>query len=123
MSERTELLRARIRKWAKDKSVERVERPSNPLRARSLGYKAKKGYIVVRVRLKRGKRIRPAPRMGRKPGKNVKRVPPGQPLSAIAARRAARNFSNMVIVNTFLAAQDGVNSYFEVILREKALVR
>jgi large subunit ribosomal protein L15e len=121
LSGRSELLRARIRKWADEKSVSRAGRPTNPLRARTLGYKAKKGYIVVRVRLKRGKRVRPAPNMGRKPGKNVKRVPPGQPLSAIAEGRAARLYSNMRVVNSYLAGQDGVNSYFEVILREKAL--
>src|SRR3989344_2618508 len=53
------LLKNRIIEWRGSESVERVENPLNLFRARSLGYKAKKGYLIVRVRLLRGGRQRP----------------------------------------------------------------
>ena len=45
--------------WRNGGSVERVEYPTRLDRARSLGYKAKNGYIVVRSRVRRGGSNRP----------------------------------------------------------------
>ena len=55
------LLRERMILWRKDGAITKVEKPLRIDRARSLGYKAKKGVIVVRVKIKRGghKRSRP----------------------------------------------------------------
>ena len=39
--------------------VHRVNKPSRPDKARRLGYKAKDGYVVYRVRVRRGGRKRP----------------------------------------------------------------
>lgn len=114
--ERPEHLRVRIRNWAKKKVIMRAEDPTNSARARTLGYKATKDYAIVRVRVKRGNRVRPAPRMGRKPGKNVKRVSPGFPLSRIAEMRAAKTHTNMRVLGSYLAGKDGVNAYYEVVL-------
>lgn len=116
MAERPEFLRARQRSWGKQKVIARAANPSNPPRARSLGYKASKDFIIVRVRVKRGNRVRPAPRMGRKPGKNVKRVSPGFPLSRIAEMRAAKTHKNMRVVGSYLAGKGGVNAYYEVVM-------
>ena len=48
--------RERMIDWRKGNSIERLEHPTRLDRARSLGYKAKLGYIVVRSRV-RGVRI------------------------------------------------------------------
>ncbi len=117
--ERPEHLRLRIRNWAKKTVIARAEKPTITARARALGYKATKDYAVVRIRVKRGNRVRPAPRMGRKPGKNVKRVSPGFPLSRIAEMRAAKTHTNMRVIGCYLAGKDGVNAYYEVILKVK----
>lgn len=42
--------------------IHRASRPSRPDKARRLGYKAKQGYVVYRVRVRRGGRKRPAPK-------------------------------------------------------------
>ena len=42
--------------------IHRASRPSRPDKARRLGYKAKQGYVIYRVRVRRGGRKKPAPK-------------------------------------------------------------
>ena len=73
----TEIIRKRLPLWRSQPVVTRIERPTRIDRARTLGYKAKQGYIVVRTRIRRGGRRKPRPKMGRKPKKmGVKRFTP-----------------------------------------------
>lgn len=44
--------------------IHRASRPSRPDKARRLGYKAKQGYVVYRVRVRRGNRKKPVPKGG-----------------------------------------------------------
>ncbi len=115
---RSPLLRARLVKWRKTPPVVRVEKPLNPLRARSLGYKAKRGYVVVRVRVAKGKRRRRRPDLGRKPGKNRKTQPPGLSLRRLAEQRAAKRYP-LVLVNSYYVGEDGQFKYYEVIFRDE----
>src|SRR3989339_1224167 len=85
----------KVRTWLKEPSINRVDRPSNLPRARRLGYKAKKGYVVVRVKIGKGRRARPKPMGGRKPKSNYRFVPPGQSHQRIAEQRVARIYRNM----------------------------
>ena len=50
----TSPLKQRLIQWRREENFSRVERPLRIDRARSLGYKAKQGYIVVRARVRRG---------------------------------------------------------------------
>lgn len=52
------LLRVRCWQFRQLKSVHRASRPTRPDKARRLGYKAKQGYVVYRVRVRRGGRKR-----------------------------------------------------------------
>lgn len=121
--ERPQALREKIAKWRRTPVVVRVERPSNPLRARSLGYKAKRGYVVARVRIAKGKRRRKRPDLGRKPGKNRKTEPPGRSLQTLAENRAARRFPNLTPINTYFVAEDGQHKFFEVILKDPIFLK
>ena len=47
-------LRERIVKWRKQNAIVRIEKPSRIQRARRLGYKAKQGIVVVRMRVGTG---------------------------------------------------------------------
>ena len=60
------VLRARMIEWRRGNAMVRVEKPLRLDRARSLGYKAKKGVSVVRIRLKRGGHKRPRPNKARR---------------------------------------------------------
>ena len=47
-------LRKRAILWRKQNAATRVDRPSRLLRARRLGYKAKQGIVVIRMRVGAG---------------------------------------------------------------------
>ena len=94
-----------------------MEGPTNPIRARELGYKASKQYCVAVVRIRRGRHVRRQPDLGRKPGRNRKRVEPGRALMWYATNRAARKFTNLTPINAYWVGEDGVYKYFEVIFR------
>jgi ribosomal protein L15E len=53
------LLRVRCWEFRQLPSLCRVTRPSRPDKARRLGYKAKQGFVIYRVRVRRGGRKRP----------------------------------------------------------------
>merc|ERR1712227_853852 len=52
---------ARLRNWEFRQlpAVHRCSRPTRPDKARKVGYKAKQGYLIYRVRIRRGGRKRP----------------------------------------------------------------
>ena len=115
---RSQDYKERLRKWRQGKTVERAASPTNPIRARTLGYKAKKEYMIVRVRIKRGKRSRKKADLGRKPAKNRKFINPGRSLQFYAEDKAMRRFNNLKIVNSYHVAEDGEAHYFEVIMKD-----
>lgn len=53
------LLRIRCWEYRNSKAITRCSRPTRPEKARALGYKAKQGFVVYRVRVRRGNRKRP----------------------------------------------------------------
>ncbi|MFA5108085.1 MAG: 50S ribosomal protein L15e [Candidatus Micrarchaeia archaeon] len=118
-NERAAIYRARLAKWRSEDAIVPVEKPINLARARTLGYKAKQGYIVVRVRMARGQRKRPMPRGGRKPGKNIMYLAPGMSLKRQAEQRAARKYRNMEVLNSYWIGEDGQKKYFEILLVDR----
>ena len=116
---RDENYKNRLIKWRKEPSIVRLERPTNIARARVLGYKAKQGYIVVRVKVKKGRRKRPKPDGGRKPAKNILFVSPKISKRLQAEQRAARKYRNMEVLNSYWVGEDGQKVYYEVILVDR----
>lgn len=103
--------------WRKEDVVTRIKHPTNTKRARSLGYKAKQGYVVVRTRIRKGARHRPKPMKGRKPGKIGRvRYTPRQSLQSVAEKRVARKFPNLEVLNSYYVGEDGTQTFYEVIL-------
>ena len=51
-------LRELMIEWRAQEAVIKVEKPLRLDKARSLGYKAKKGYVIARIRVLRGGRKR-----------------------------------------------------------------
>ena len=45
------LIRERLIKWRKETAISRIEHPSNLIRAKELGYRAKPGFVLVRIRI------------------------------------------------------------------------
>merc|ERR1711998_320023 len=55
------LLRVRCWELRQLPRIVRASKPSRPDKARRVGYKAKQGFVVYRVRIRRGGRKRPVP--------------------------------------------------------------
>lgn len=118
LGEREKLQNERLIVWRKQRTVERVDGPIKPARARSLGYKAKPGFVVARVRIRKGGRHRRLyGRRGRKPSKSgLTKYTQGKSHQWIAEERAAKRFVNLQVLNSYLAGEDGREKWFEVIL-------
>ncbi|MCX6666436.1 MAG: 50S ribosomal protein L15e [Euryarchaeota archaeon] len=107
----------RLIQWRQEDNFTRVERPVRIDRARSLGYKAKQGYIVVRAHVRRGGLRKPKIKGGRKPSqKGISKITMGKSTQRIAEERTAKRFPNMEVLNSYWVGADGKYHYYEVIL-------
>ena len=112
-----EIMRQRLVQWRKEETVTRVERPLRLDRARKLGYKAKQGFVIARVKVRRGNSRKLRPVSGRRPKRmGVKKFKPAKSLRLIAEERAARKFPNTNVLNSYWVGEDGRSKWFEVIL-------
>lgn len=112
-----ELMKKRIIEWRRQPVVVRIEKPTRLDRARALGYKAKQGFVVVRVRVRKGGRRKERPNKGRRPKRmGVYGFAPAKSLRLIAEERAARKYPNLEVLNSYYVGEDGQYKWFEVIL-------
>jgi len=112
-----ELMWQRVIDWRRQPAILRVERPTRLDRARKLGYKAKQGFVVLRVRVRRGGFRRVRPKAGRRPKRlGVAKLKLAKSLRLIAEERAARKFPNMEVLNSYWVWEDGRSKWFEVIM-------
>jgi large subunit ribosomal protein L15e len=113
------ILRQRMIEWRKGDSIVRVEKPLRIDRARSLGYKAKKGVTVVRVRVRRGGHKRTRPNKARRTKRLHIRKNLRMNYKEIAEQRVARKFNNMEVLNSYHIGKDGMHYFYEVILVDR----
>ena len=107
----------RLIQWRQEDNFLRVERPLRIDRARSLGYKAKQGYIVVRARVRRGTLRKHKIKGGRKPAaKGIVKITAKKSTQRIAEERTGKRFPNMEVLNSYWVGADGFHHYYEVIL-------
>ena len=115
------LLRERMIEWRKCGVITKVEKPLRLDRARSLGYKAKKGVTVVRVKIKRGGHKRSRPNKARRTKRLHIRKNLRMNYKEIAETRVARKYDNMEVLGSYEIGKDGMNYFFEVILVDRAM--
>ncbi len=112
-----ELLGEKMIAWRAGNSIERVEKPLRLDRARALGYKAKKGFVMLRVRVKRGGRKRERQGVkGRVSRKQTYRKTLKMSYQWVAEIRAARKYRNLEVLNSYSIGKDGKHYYFEIIM-------
>ena len=114
------VMRQRLVQWRKEPAVTRIEYATRLDRARSLGYKAKQGFILVRVRLPRGGRQREQIRAGRKSRSSGRRKIVNLSYQTVAEQRANKQYVNCEVLNSYYVAQDGIYDWFEVILVDRS---
>ncbi|KAI5698882.1 60S ribosomal protein L15 [Diaphorina citri] len=111
----------RIRVWQYRQltTLHRAPRPTRPDKARRMGYRAKQGYVIFRIRVRRGGRKRPVPKgatYGKPRTHGVNQLKPTRKLQAVAEERVGRRCGNLRVLNSYWVAQDSTYKYFEVIL-------
>lgn len=112
-------LRAKAIEWRKQNALVRVTRPSRIQKARRLGYKAKQGIVVVRMRVGRGNMRKKRPVAGRRPKHlGVLRIKPALSMQKVAERRVLERFPNMKLLGSYYLHQDGMYLWYEVILAD-----
>ena len=116
-----DLTTQRMIDWRKQDTIVRIVRPTRLDRARSLGYRAKQGIILARVRVNRGGRQRPRPtKAGRRSRRQTSRKIVGISYQQIAEQRANKKFINCEVLNSYFVAKDGKHYWYEIILIDRA---
>lgn len=112
-----EELKSKAIRWRSEQAIHRIERPSRLDKARSLGYKAKQGIIMVRARVGRGGMRKQRPVAGRRPKHlGVVHIKQGVSMQSVAERRVLRRYPNMESLGSYYLHKDGRYLWYEVIL-------
>ena len=114
-------LKSKAISWRAESTINRIERPSRLDRARRLGYKAKQGIVVVRVRVGRGGMRKQRPVSGRRPKHiGVVHIKQGISMRKVAERRVNEKYPNLEVLGSYFLHKDGTNIWYEVILADPA---
>ena len=112
-------LRSRVIGWRKQNAITRIDRPSRIERARRLGYKAKQGIVVIRMRVGTGGMRKQRPTGGRRPKHlGVTRIKADDDMKTVAERRVLERYPNMKLLGSYYIYKDGKHYWFEVILAD-----
>ncbi|KAK9811451.1 hypothetical protein WJX72_004104 [[Myrmecia] bisecta] len=113
------LLRVRCWEYRQLPGILRLTGPSRPDKARRLGYKAKQGYVIYRVRVRRGGRKKPVHKgivYGKPVNQGITQLKPTRNLKNLAEERAGRKLGGLRVLNSYWVNQDSTYKYYEVIL-------
>lgn len=111
------LVKEKLISWRKEPVVLRIDKPTRLDRAHALGYKAKQGFVLTRIRIGKGTSKREKFAGGRKPlHAGMTSITPKMNLQHIAEMRVARKFPNLEVLNSYYLAEDGKSKWFEIIL-------
>jgi large subunit ribosomal protein L15e len=113
-------IKQNLRAWQyrQGKKVQKVARPTRTDKAHKLGYKAKQGYTVFRVAVRRGGRKRPNGKgivYGKPKNQGINQLKFARNLRSVAEERVGRHAMNMRVLNSYWINQDATYKYFEVI--------
>ena len=111
----------RIRSWEYRQLpvIHRCTRPSRIEKARKMGYKRKQGYVIYRIRIRRGGRKKPVSKgivYGKPINQGVTQLKPGRSHRAVAEERVGKRCKNLRVLNSYWVGQDGAYKFYEVIL-------
>ncbi len=108
-----------LAEWRKTNTVTRVSRPHNLSRARSLGYRAKQGILVTRVRVLRGGRKRELIKKGRRSKTRRMLKILDMNYQTVCEQRAQKKFQNCEVLNSYYLNKDGKHIWYDVILVDR----
>merc|ERR1712022_82666 len=112
------LQRTRAWEFRQMPTVHRATRPTRPDKARRLGYKAKQGICIYRVRVRRGGRKKPYENginYGKPTNAGIKQIKWRRNLRSKAEERVGRKCGNLRVLNSYWVNNDATFKYYEVI--------
>ena len=117
------ILRVRTWEYRQHKAIHRASQPSRPDKARKLGYKAKQGYVIWRVRVRRGNRRKLGIKgqiYGKPSTHGVLKRKFQRSLKSVAEERVGKICGGLRVLNSYWVGQDSIYKFFEVILVDPA---
>ena len=111
------ILKEKMISWRRESVILRIDKPTRLDKAHKVGYKAKQGFVVARIRIGKGSSKREKPAGGRKPlHAGMTKHTPAMNLQHIAEMRIAKAFPNLEVLNSYYVAEDGKQIWYEVVL-------
>jgi len=111
-----EIWKQRLQEWRREGTIEKQEGPTRIPKARQLGYKAKGGFNVYRVRISKGNTKRRRPSGGRRPkASGQSRFSNKKSKQVIGEQKVSKQYSNLEVLDSYWVAEDGNYHWFEVI--------
>lgn len=115
----TFLLRQRCWQYRQLNAIHRATRPTRPEKARRLGYRAKQGFVIYRIRVRRGcrkKQVAKGAVFGKPKNEGVNQLKPKRNHQAIAETRVGRRVAQALrILGSYWIGQDSTYKFYEVI--------
>jgi len=108
-------LRKKMIEWRAGRVVTKLEHPTRLDRARILGYKAKKGFLVFRVIIERGGRKKKKPNANRRSKRQSIMKILRMNYRWVAEQRFQKEYRNLEVLNSYLIGTDGQHYFYEVI--------
>lgn len=106
--------------WREGNRITKIEKPTRLDRARNLGYKAKKGFVVYRVVIERGGRHRARPTTKRRSKRFNTKLILRMNYQWVAENKIQKKYRNLEVLNSYMIGKDGKNYFFEVIAVDKS---
>jgi large subunit ribosomal protein L15e len=116
-SEKPPHIRAKAVELRDEPAMLRVEHPWRLDRARALGYRAKEGVVVVRMRVSRGGMRKKRPTSGRRPKHmGVLKIKSDVSSQSVAERRVSERHPNLKLIGSYPVWKDGIHAWYECVL-------
>lgn len=104
-----------------ENSIVKVEKPSNLVSAKQVGYKAKKGIFVVRAKVRKGHGTYSRPKNKRRPKRQgQEKLTRRKSTRSIAEERASKKYENAEVIGSYKVAEDGRSHFFEIVLADRS---
>jgi large subunit ribosomal protein L15e len=103
-----------------ENTVVRVEKPSNLVSARQVGYKAKQGIVVARVKVRKGHGTYSRPKNKRRPKRQGQaKLTRRKSTRAMAEEKASKKYENCEVLGSYKVAEDGRSHFYEIVLADR----
>merc|ERR1711998_563809 len=117
------VMRVRCWEYRQLATIHLASKPSRLDKARAVGFKAKQGYVVYRVRIRRGGRKRAVGKgivYGKPVHQGIRKLKKTRSHRSVAEEKVGRRCSNMRVLNSYWVGQDAAYKFYEVIVVDPA---